>query len=122
MASTSSALAVTLRWHSLHTYLKQWFHKIDNQAMACNMACVTAHFYRREPPVWLFVVGPSSSGKTRVGIDSFGGLNFVYPMGDLTSKTFISASSNYKGLLAEIGDHGVLTFKDFTTILSKRED
>lgn len=118
----SPALIAPKSWQALHSHLRQWFYRIDTQAMACNMACVAAHFYRKEPPVWLFVVGPSSSGKTRVGVDSFGGLNYIYPMGDITAKTFISASADYKGLLTEIGDHGVLTFKDFTTILSKRED
>lgn len=86
------------------------------------MACAAAHFYLDVPPVWLFVVGPSSSGKTRICIDSFDGLNHVWPMGDLTAKTFLSASATYKGLLSDVGKQGILTFKDFTTVLSKRED
>jgi hypothetical protein len=122
MVSATAALAVTAQWNNLSDYLNKWFYKTDTQAMACAMSCAAAHYYLDAVPVWLFVVGPSSSGKTRICIDSFDGAPAVWPMGDITAKTFISGNPKYSGLLGEMGKHGILTFKDFTTILSKRED
>lgn len=116
------ALAVTSRWTNLNDYLRQWFYRPDSEALACVLASAASHYYLDLPPVWLFVVGPSSSGKTRICIDSLSGLSHIWPMGDITSRTFISGQQGYAGLLADIREHGILTFKDFTTILSKRED
>lgn len=117
----TQALA-TSHWHSLTDYLHRYFHRPDYQALACVLACTASHYYLDYPPVWLFIVGPSSSGKTRICVDSLSGLNNICPMGDITAKTFLSGNTQYRGLLSEIGAHAILTFKDFTTILSKRED
>lgn len=122
MSSAASALAVSSLWESLTNYLNRYFYKPDYQALACVLACTASHYYLDCPPVWLFVVGPSSSGKTRICVDSLDGLSNIWPMGDITAKTFISGNANYRGLLSDIGSSGILTFKDFTTILSKRED
>lgn len=119
---TSAATATATYWQALTSYLQQWFYKADSEALACILATTASHYYLDSPPVWLFVVGPSSSGKTRICIDSLDGLSHIWPMGDITSKTFISGNRDYAGLLSDIKEHGILTFKDFTTILSKREE
>jgi hypothetical protein len=119
---TTTAATAAIEWQALSSHINRWFYKADIQALSCILAACAAHYDLTSPPVWLFVVGPSSSGKTRICVDPLESLSHVWPMGDLTSKTFISAFADYKGLLFDIKESGILTFKDFTTTLSKRED
>lgn len=74
-------------------------------------------------PVWLLLVAPPSGGKTEM-IDALGGLNFVYPISDLTVNTFASGmkrAGKETSLLMQM-QNGVMAFKDFTSILSKNKD
>jgi hypothetical protein len=114
-----------LAWKQLCAYLNEWYYKPDTEALAIALAAATAHYGITGDPVWLFVVGPSSSGKTGIVINALSALPSTHDMGDLTSKTFIShydSKNKDSGFLHEMGESGILLFKDFTTILSKRED
>lgn len=80
-------------------------------------------------PVWLFFVAPSSGGKSEI-ISSIndieiGGQKLVYPISDLTTNTFASGQKK-KGketsLLHKMPSGGMMTFKDFTSMLSKNRD
>ena len=89
------------------------------------MAAVVAN---RMPgdPVWLFLVGPSSIGKTEI-LSALGGLSDVFPVSTITEAGLLSGSTSRRedatgGLLAEIsarGGQGIIVCKDFTSILSK---
>lgn len=74
-------------------------------------------------PLWLFLVGPSSGGKTEI-INALEGLNWVHPIDTLTVNTFASGqkrAGKETSLLMRIKT-GILTFKDFTSILEMNKD
>lgn len=80
-------------------------------------------------PVWLFLVAPSSGGKSEL-ITSLndieqGGQKLIYPISDLTTNTFASGQKK-KGketsLLHKMPSGAIMTFKDFTSMLSKNRD
>jgi hypothetical protein len=80
--------------------------------------------YSNCEPVWLMVVGGSSSGKS-VLINTITDIKCVWAISTLTSNTLISGLKGQRGeetsLLHKIGN-GVIAMKDFTTLLSvKRE-
>lgn len=86
------------------------------------MATVIANRMEGDP-VWLLLVAPSSGGKTEM-INALSGLSFVWPISDLTVNTFASGQKKIgkeTSLLLKI-NNGVMTFKDFTSILSKNQD
>ncbi len=74
-------------------------------------------------PVWLLLIAPPSGGKTEL-IQAVSGLEFVFPISDLTVNTFASGQKKVgkeTSLLLKI-NNGVMAFKDFTSILSKPND
>lgn len=74
-------------------------------------------------PVWLFVVGPPSGGKTEM-ITAVEGLDFVHAIDTMTVNTFASGqkrAGKETSLLLRIND-GIITYKDFTAILDMNKD
>lgn len=74
-------------------------------------------------PVWLLLVAPPSGGKTEL-ISAISGLDFVFPISDLTVNTFASGqkkTGKETSLLLKI-NNGIMAFKDFTSVLSKNKD
>lgn len=82
------------------------------------MAVIVGNFFQTDP-LWLLIIGPSSSAKTEV-LNSLDGLPFTYFISDMTTKTLISGKEN-ASLLPEL-DNKIVIMKDFTTVLSKRAD
>src|SRR5262249_55682638 len=79
-------------------------------------------------PVWLGLLAPPSSAKTELLL-SITGLPHVVQASTLTPAALLSgtprnqqAATARGGLLREIGAFGILKFKDFTSILSMRQD
>lgn len=69
--------------------------------------------------LWVMLVGPSSGGKSEV-INATLGIDFVHQVSTLTTNTFLSGMSRgdeETSLLLRI-DNGVITMKDFTSIIS----
>lgn len=74
-------------------------------------------------PVWLLILGPSSGGKTEI-IRSLDKLPFIHPIDLLTTNTFASGMMKNRtetSLLNKVNG-GILTFKDFTTLLSMNKE
>jgi len=82
------------------------------------MAVIVGNFFQTDP-LWLLIIGPSSSAKTEV-LNSLDGLPFTYFISDMTTKTLLSGKEN-ASLLPELNNK-VVIMKDFTTVLSKRAD
>jgi len=84
------------------------------------MAAVVANRLPQNDPVWLFLVAPSSGGKTEF-INSIEKLPFVFGIDTLTVNTFASGQQRVgkeTSLLHKLpGNEGIFTFKDFTTIV-----
>jgi len=76
-------------------------------------------------PVWLMIVGASSGGKSEL-INIVSKVPFVHQVSNLTENTFLSGMGPSKGkepsLLHKIGTVGMITMKDYTSILSMRSD
>jgi hypothetical protein len=118
----------------LHSHLSRYFCSPDLQGVEIILAACRAHYFSSSKPIWMWIVGPSGSGKTEIGIRVVEGLPGSFSVGDLTTKAFMTAKKGQKGILHRLpkygtgsgnsGDkhHGILTFKDFTTFLSKRPD
>lgn len=74
-------------------------------------------------PVWLLLVAPPSGSKTEF-ILAISGLDFVYPISDITVNTFASGqkkTGKETSLLLKM-NNGLMAFKDFTSIISKNKD
>jgi len=95
----------------------------DRQVIKTVAAFVIANRTARDP-LWLFLVAPSSGGKTEI-INAIEGLTkFVHPIDTLTVNTFASGqkrAGKETSLLLKI-QSGILTFKDFTSILEMNKD
>jgi hypothetical protein len=79
-------------------------------------------------PVWLALVGPPSTSKTEL-LDAVAHLPDVHEASSLTPAGLLSATPKKGreadakgGMLNQIGSYGILTFKDFTTVLSMRRE
>jgi Bifunctional DNA primase/polymerase, N-terminal/Primase C terminal 1 (PriCT-1) len=106
---------------------RRWLHLPDAGAICVALATVVANRLPGDP-VWLLLVGASSSGKTEVLV-SLAGLEEVEPAATLTEAALLSgvprrevASGASGGLLRKIGDYGILTLKDFGSVLSMHRD
>jgi len=74
-------------------------------------------------PVWLIIIGGSGTGKSEL-INMTGDLDFIHPISDLTTNTFASGlerRGEETSLLNKV-NNGIMTFKDFTSVLSKHRD
>jgi len=70
-------------------------------------------------PVWTLLVGAPSSGKSEA-VNALSGLPEYHAVSTFTEAGLISGSTDgTRGLLLDVGAHGLLVFKDLTTILSK---
>lgn len=76
-----------------------------------------------DAPIWILLVAPPSGGKTEL-ILAVEGLDFIFSVDDLTVNTFASGlkrTGEETSLLHKI-NNGIITFKDFTSILSKNKE
>lgn len=76
-------------------------------------------------PIWLLIIGGSSSGKSEL-IGTLGKVPFVHQISSMTENTFLSSMRTSDGkeasLLHRIGVNGMITMKDYTSILSMRSE
>ena len=102
---------------------RRWLYLPDPGALYVTLASIAAN---RMPgdPVWLLLVAASSSGKTEILL-SLNDLDEVTPAATLTEAALLSgvarkdvAQGASGGLLRKIGDFGILTLKDFGSVLS----
>lgn len=75
-------------------------------------------------PIWLMIVGGSSSGKTEL-VNLLNKIDFSHGISNLTENTFLSSMKLSNGqeasLLHRIGSNGMITMKDYTSILQMSE-
>ena len=76
--------------------------------------------------VWLLLVGPPSSGKTEM-LSALSGLDFIHEVSVFTEAGLLSGSPSRDpnatgGLLEQMGAFGIITLKDFTSLLSESSE
>jgi hypothetical protein len=106
---------------------RKWLHLPDLGALYVALAAVVANRLPGDP-LWLLLVAASSSGKTEI-LFSLSGLDEVVAAATMTEAALLSgtprrdrSSGASGGLLVSIGDYGILTLKDFGSILSLRHE
>lgn len=76
-------------------------------------------------PIWLLIIGGPSSGKSEL-CQSINKVPFVYPVSTLSENTWLSNMPSRNGeetsLLHRIGPSGIVTMKDYTSVLSMRPE
>ena len=107
---------------------EEWLHLPDPGALEAVLATVAANRVETFDPLWLLVVGPSGGGKTET-IAGISGLADVHQAATMTEAALLSGTSRREkaatakgGLLREVGDFGILTLKDFGSVLSMHRD
>lgn len=106
----------------------------DRDFIRLTLAVVIGNQIPTRRPIWLLFVAPPSSGKTTalsaltdlvIATKRGEKLEPICSISDITDKTFASgAIRNDKetSLLYRVPNGGILVFKDFTTVLSKRPE
>src|SRR3954453_9157449 len=106
---------------------KRWLHLPDPDIVLVVLAAVAANMMDGDP-VWLLIVGQPGGGKTEL-LQAIAGLPGVKRAGVLTEASLLSGTPKKEkadgakgGLLREIGRFGILSLKDFGSVLSMRQE
>lgn len=115
------------QWEALQAFIAKWWYKIDYQALLVILSAYTSHFYLKEPPVWLLVLGASGTGKSVIALGAVEALDNVIPISDITPNTFLSGFEGGGGGLLQIlnkrqGGNGIFTVSDMSVITAKRPE
>src|SRR6185312_4104080 len=62
--------ALPSQWNTLVQHINKWFYKADTEALEVVLSAVAAHNAIKGDPIWLFVQGPSGSGKGEIIVNS----------------------------------------------------
>jgi hypothetical protein len=120
-------------WNQIEDHLNYWYYKPDLDALSIALATYVSHVELQDKAVWLFVIGPSGSGKTEIACSALDCLPCTTTISDISANSFVSGLASKKGgsslllNLTKLGKdpghtQGVLVFKDFTSIISKRPE
>ena len=112
----------------IHQLAERYWHQPDHQALDVILAFIGAYYLHERNPLWLHIIGESSSGKTELGMAPIAlDLPEFHAVDDLTANTLISGltkgrdGGKQNSLLHRIGMFGVVYMEDFTTFLGKDE-
>lgn len=118
-----------IQWLNLKAHVDRWFYRADFTALEVVLSAVAAHPAIKGDPIWLFVQGPSGSGKGEIIVNSLRSIPpYTKVLGAVNRNSMISFNRGVPGgelmLLPERDGEqsGIFVFKDFTTMLSLREE
>jgi len=101
---------------------RKWLLMPDMGGLRFALAILVGHRIGGDP-LWGLLVAPPSGTKTEI-IRSLEAVPGIYPLSELTARTFASGLEGGKretSLLPRLSDH-VLTLKDFTTVLTMHRE
>lgn len=106
----------------LKTKIRKWYSLEDEEALEIILAVAIEHDMIGDP-LWIFLIGPPSSGRTEL-VRALRGCQYCYSISNLTHHTFVSglARGNYIDidLLPKI-DKKCVVIKDLSTLLSRAD-
>lgn len=117
-----------MKFAELREEVAKYLHTDDDGMFRVAFASVIATRMKLGDPVWLLVIGPSSSGKSQVLRPlALTDEKFIHRVDDLTENTFLSGAVVKKGekdvsLLKRIGAAGIIVISDLTVIFSKNSE
>lgn len=99
----------------------------DTDMIDISLASIIANRLSIGDPIWLTIVGPSSSGKSQILRPlALTDENFLHRIDDLTENTFLSGGKTGNGkspsLLNRIGSKGIIVISDLTVLFSKNQE
>lgn len=107
---------------------RRWLHLPDVDPLLAVASAAVANRTADASPVWLLVIGPPSAGKTEQ-IAGLVELPEAVLAATVTESALLSGTSLKEraadatgGLLRQIGDHGLIVMKDFTSVLAQNRD
>lgn len=108
----------------LKSIIDKWLLVIDSGVVKLLCATIYANMLRSDP-VWLFLIAPSSGGKTEL-LNGLLKNPDCYFLSQLTPNTFLSGFKGSKdrqaSLLHQLGTNKTIIFKDFTSLLEGNKD
>lgn len=116
-------------WKKLVTQVEEWYFRPDLEALKIILAAEASYQLSDSEQLWIHLIGPSSSGKTSLGIALLDGL---YPdhhmLGEITPNTFLSGltrgreKGKMNSFLHQIGEKGLIYAPDFTNFLASNPE
>jgi len=113
----------TVTLEKVYSTFKKWMHIRDTNSILVCLATVISNCLDGDP-IWMFLVAPPGGSKTEI-ISSFDKSPEVYITSSLTSHALISGATFKSGIEPSMIPHldgKTLIVKDFTTILTMREN
>lgn len=110
-------------FNELEKIIGKWLLIKDKGIIKVTTGTVIANKLQGDP-VWLFIVAASGGTKTEL-IRGLNKIDGIYPISDLTPQTFLSGEKGNKNaslLLRLPKESTILTYKDFTTVLTMHRD
>lgn len=110
-------------FQTLEKIIGKWLLIQDKGIIKVLVATTIANKMKGDP-VWLFLVAASGGTKTEL-IRGLNKIEGIYPISDLTPQTFLSGEKGQKNaslLLRLPAENTILTYKDFTTVLTMHRD
>lgn len=111
------------QWKAITSFLNEWYYKPDTTILRMVLSQYAAHTCLSEDPVWSFIVGPPSMGKSTVIIKPLSWLPNTHFLDVLSPNSFLSGFGQGTGLLQRLpAGSGVIVMDDFSTFLKMRPD
>lgn len=114
-----------MKFHELQKEIGEYIYTEDDGMSRVALASIIATRMKIGDPIWLILIGPSSSGKSQVLRPlALTDNKFIHRIDDMTENTLLSGVKVKKGekdisLLKRIGPLGIIVISDFTVIFSK---
>lgn len=111
-------------WEEVEKSFTDLLHLDDLSAIRVTVAAMVANRFDNADPVWLLIVAPSASAKTEF-VNCLAKVPGTHLLSSVTPNTFLSGWSTGKrdpSLLLRLGNRFVILQKDFTTVLSLRQE
>lgn len=107
----------------------KWLHDPDPVPTRIVLAAYAANMFLSGDPVWIMLVGGSGIGKTE-RIMPVSSMPHVVMVSTLTGEAALLSASPKReravnatgGVLRQVGEHGIVVVKDFTSVLSMSRD
>lgn len=105
------------KWLAVEEVFNHYYYKLDLEALRIALSIYVAHTHLKEPPVWSFLVGPSSTGKSEI-IRAVSCLPSTHAVDTIRRNSLLSGFGEKNGLLHSLHKRqGMLLMSDFSTFL-----